>query len=259
MQPVPYCGTPPVPGVVAWNLDPVLVGILLVVALCWTMFASRADIPRTRRLAFLSGWLILSASLISPLCNLSIALFSARIGQHMLIEFFAAPLIALGLWWGTPSRKDALQTALCSAVIFAAALWFWHMPGPYQWTFRSEAAYWTMHVTLIAASVLLWHSLLDSGSPSASLLASGVTTLQMTVLGAVYTFAARPLLTVYLGTTDVWGLTTIEDQQFGGLLMWIPPGLALTAIAVWTMAAMLSPQERTPIPTSYRAPQDQLR
>jgi len=233
--------------------------ILLVVVLCWALFAARAAVPPARWLAFLSGWLILSIALISPLCNLSVALFSARIGQHMLIEFIAAPLIALGFGWGTPSRSGATQTALCSAGIFAVALWFWHLPGPYLWTFRSEAAYWTMHVTLVAASVLLWRSLLDIGSPIASLFASGITTLQMTALGAVYTFAARPLFPVHFGTTGVWGLTPLEDQQFGGLLMWIPPGLALAATAIWTMAAMLSAQERRPMRNSYRVAQDQLR
>lgn len=247
MQPVSYCGAPPVPGAVAWNLDPVLLGCLLAVGLGYVALARHKGVPRGRRFFFLAGWSVIVAALISPLCNLSVALFSARIGQHMLIEFMAVPLCAYGLFGtGLGPRGHGLRPALGGAALFAAALWFWHLPGPYDWTFRSEAAYWSMHLSLGLSALLLWRSLLDSRQPSASLIASGFTSIQMTVLGAIYTFAGRPFFAVHYGTTGVWGLTPLEDQQLGGLLMWIPPGLALAGLAAWTMAAMLSTQERLP-------------
>ena len=39
---------------------------------------------------------MLTVCLLSPLCAVAVALFSARVAQHMLIPFAAAPLLALG-------------------------------------------------------------------------------------------------------------------------------------------------------------------
>lgn len=258
MQPVPYCGAPPIPGAVTWNLDPLLIGSLLIVACAHAVVARRNAVASHRRMAFQLGWLLLSLSLVSPLCNLSVALFSARITQHMLIEFLAAPLIALGLPWRLAEpRGSSFAIALLGAAPFAAALWFWHLPAPYEWTFRSVGAYWSMHMSLLLASILLWRALLDGRKPAASLLASGFTTVQMTILGAVYTFAGRSFFAVHFGTTEVWGFTPLEDQQLGGLIMWIPPGLALAAVAVWTMATLLAEgAERRPAPAQFTTVQD---
>lgn len=245
MQPIAYCGSPPVPGAVTWNLDPVLITLLILGSLAFAMFARVRGLPGKEQFAFQAGWLLWGVFLISPLCNLSVALFSARVGQHMLIEFAAAPLIACGLSLRERRGSSGPQTALFAALLFAAALWFWHLPGPYEWTFRNVTAYWAMHVSLLVAAVLLWQVLLDARHPAAALLASGITTAQMTVLGAIYTFAGRTFFTVHLGTTGPWGLSSLEDQQLGGLLMWIPPGLALAGVAVWTLANLLTRQARS--------------
>jgi putative membrane protein len=141
-------------------------------------------------------------------------------------------------------------------VAFAAALWFWHLPAAYAWTFRSVPAYWAMHLCLLLTAVLLWEALLDKYNPAASLLASGITATQMTILGAVYTFAGHAFFNVHFGTTDVWGLSPLDDQRLGGLIMWIPPGLALAGVAAWTMATLLS--DRAPlVPHSLTTARDE--
>jgi cytochrome c oxidase assembly factor CtaG len=37
---------------------------------------------------------------------------------------------------------------------------------------------------------------------------------------------------VYATTTGPWGLSPIEDQQVGGLIMWVPGGLAYIVAAL---------------------------
>lgn len=238
----PYCGTPPVPGSVTWNLDPTLIAVLCAVAVAYTAATFHDNEQPMRRAAFLGGWALLSLSLISPLCNLSVALFSVRVGQHMVIEFIAAPLIAFGL----PRRLGLPHPvgAVACVIGFTAVLWFWHVPAPYEWTFRSTAAYWMMHLSLAGFAVLLWRVLLDVRRPGAALIASGITTAQMTLLGAIYTFAGRVFFDVHLGTTEAWGLSPLEDQQLGGLIMWIPPGLMLSAAAVHAIAMQISESSR---------------
>jgi putative membrane protein len=41
-------------------------------------------------------------------------------------------------------------------------------------------------------------------------------------LGAVLTFADRPLFPWHLTTTQAWGLSPLQDQQLGGSLMRVP-------------------------------------
>lgn len=135
----------------------------------------------------------------------------------MIIEFIAAPLIVLSL----PHRSGntSFLCAVAASGIFAAALWFWHLPWAYDWTFRNGIAYWSMHISLLSAAILLWYAMLNRSNPAGSFLVSSLTAGQMGLLGALYTFANRPLFSAHRITTEAWGLSSLEDQQLGGLIM----------------------------------------
>ena len=225
MTVLPYCGAPPLPGSLLgrFNLDPVLICVL-VVAMAAHLWALRGR-PQIR--FAVAGWLTVAAALLSPLCALSVALFSARIGQHMLLLLVAAPLLALALVPETP-RAAAPVRLWFSGLLFLIALWFWHMPVPYQATFDSDTVYWLMHITLFGSGVLVWRELLtpDRNTTGERLIVAALTSMQMGLLGAVLTMAGHPLFIPHFLTTQVWGMTPLEDQQLGGVLMWVP-GIAL--------------------------------
>lgn len=61
----------------------------------------------------------------------------------------------------------------------------------------------------------------------------------MSLLGALFTFAAVPLFSVHEFTTAAWGLTWLQDEQLGGLVMWAPAGLLLTAYSALAFGAAL--------------------
>jgi putative membrane protein len=221
---VPYCGLPPLPGTLLtrFNLDPVLIALLLLAA---SLHLLVNQDRRTRRLA-LAGWTVAALAWVSPLCALSVALFAARIAQHMVLILVAAPLLALAL---PPSAPHLARLRLWAAAgAFFVALWFWHMPGPYDATFESTATYWAMHLTLFGSALWLWREILQSSREHAleAVAAGALTSMHMGLLGAVLTLAARPLFFWHLTTTQPWGLTPLEDQQLGGVFMWVP-GIAL--------------------------------
>ncbi len=83
------------------------------------------DAGARRQAASALGWAVLVLALVSPPCNLSVALFSARVAQHLLLILVAAPLIAFGMIG--PDRQRALRPA-APAALFALALWAWHLP-----------------------------------------------------------------------------------------------------------------------------------
>ncbi len=239
-----YCGTAPVPEEIwsRWNLDPILIGVLLVLFM-WHARQTRTTNPRwsqfplpaaTRRTALYAGWTALALGLISPICALSVSLFSARVTQHMWLTVVAAPLIALG-GIGAPAaaRSSRMMTPFTAAGLFAISLWWWHWPSMYARTFTSDIAYWAMHVSMIGTALLLWCALLAPSHESAlaRVIAAFGTLTQMGLLGALIVFAPRALYSPHFLTAPAWNLSALEDQQLGGLIMWIPAGVAFLIIA----------------------------
>jgi putative membrane protein len=231
---VPYCGAAPLVGELAFrfNLDPVLMAALVLGAL-WQLRHFRAS-PRRKPAAMMIGWAVAAIAFISPLCALSVALFSARVAQHMILVLVAAPLIALG----APLNSQRRGAIGFSALVFFAALWFWHMPYPYQATFDNTAVYWLMHLSLFGSAIWLWIELLHHtrAHTGEAFLVGALTSMQMGLLGALLSLADHAFYGWHLLTTWSWGLTPLEDQQLGGVIMWVP-GIA---IFLWVAVRSLS-------------------
>ncbi len=248
---VPYCGTPPAPHEIwsRWNLDPALI-LVLTLLFVWhglrlhMWSASRFHLSGTRRTAFYLGWLATALALVSPLCALSVSLFAARVSQHMWLIAIAAPLLALA---STDSVSEPARrlTPFSAAGLFAAALWAWHWPPLYASTFTSDLAYWAMHITLTGAALLLWRALLAPAREHAfaRVIAGFVTLTHMGLLGALIAFASRVLYVPHLLTTSAWNLTALEDQQLGGLIMWIPASFVFLLVALMTAYSVVRESE----------------
>lgn len=246
---IPYCGAPPAPESLwaRWNFDPVLL-VALGAIYCLYLWSWREN--RSERINFTSGWAIAAVALVSPLCAFSVSLFAARVGQHMVLTLVAAPLVALGLGnlrippiltriWQQRPRSGAPAAGL----VYAIFLWLWHMPGPYAATFQSTALYWVMHVTLFGSALWLWACLLNAQAHTGDWLRLTVgfaSSMQMGLLGAVITLAPQLLYEPHVFTTSSWGLTPLEDQQLGGLIMWVPGGLAFFAVGLYQMAQLIA-------------------
>lgn len=243
---LPYCGPPPSPAELAshWNFDPVLLVCWGLAVGSYELAARRGRVSHAERRAFRAGAALALAAWVSPLCALGVSLFGARVVQHMALALLAAPLLARG--WPA-GASGGLRAGLAACAAFAAATWLWHAPAPYDATFRSDAVYWAMHLTLLGSAVALWRVLLRP-EPAARLPAlayAALSSVQMGLLGALLTFAPTPLFESHLSTTAAWGLSPLEDQQLGGLLLWIPGCGAFLLLAAWSFAAWLREYEKT--------------
>lgn len=229
VQAVAYCGTPPDPATLAsrFNLDPILIvslGAIIVMHLSWCRsHGHRGHSP-------MFGWSIAAVGVISPLCALSVSLFSARVAQHMILLLIAAPLVASGL----PRPRIPNRGLWPATLAFAFTLWGWHMPVPYDATLRSTPIYWTMHLTLFGSALWLWRELIGHealDTPSA--LAAGLaTSVQMGLLGAILTLGDHAWFSVHYLTTQAWGVSPLADQQLGGAIMWVPSFFLFVWIAL---------------------------
>lgn len=206
-----YCGPPPLPNdlVASWNLDPLLLAGLLALGVAFR-----------RDRAGLAAVAVLAIAFVSPLCALSSALFAARVVHHVLLVTVAAPLLALAL----PARRaDGIMLPF---VLSTAILWAWHIPAAYDAALANVAVYWVMQLTLLGSALLFWRAVfVEARSPVDRLVFVVAAFAQMGLLGAILTFAAQPLYSAHAIAPLAWGLTPLEDQATGGLIMWVPAGI----------------------------------
>ena len=80
------------------------------------------------------------------------------------------------------------------------------------------------------------------------------TSIHSGILGAFLTFTHRVLYPVYSDSTASWGLTPLEDQQLGGLIMWVPAGLVYILAALVMFAGWLRESERRAIKRKIARP-----
>ncbi len=229
---LPYCGPAPAAGEWRWNPDPLLIAALAAAALAFAL-GTRG---RERALG-LGAVAVLAVGFVSPLCALSSALFAARTVHHVLLVAVAAPLLA----WALPPRRLgplALATA-GQAVVF----WLWHAPAAYGWALSHDVAYWSMQTSLLGTAVWFWAGV-RRASPPAAVAHLLVAMVAMGLLGALLTFAGRPLYAPHLLTTAAWGLSPLEDQQIAGLIMWAPAAAIYLAAALLTLGRWIGPDPR---------------
>jgi putative membrane protein len=249
----------------AWNLDPwVIGGVLLAaavyargVARLWRRAGTGVVVRRRRALAFAVGLYAVLLAVVSPLDALAHQLFTFHMVQHVLLLFVAAPLLVAGApllpaLWALPrvprrrlARLGATLPWLASAwhaltgpaavwSVLAATLWIWHLPGPYQAAVRSPALHKLEHATMLGAALLFWWVVLQPQGRrrqdrAVALLLVFATKVQSATLGVIVTFAPRPLYPVYEAGASAWGLTLLQDQQLAGLVMGTVSGVAFLA------------------------------
>ncbi len=230
---IPYCGLAPLPANLwsQWNLDPLILGPLAVAAI-WLVVHRSPDV-RSRVIGGLA-LAALAIAFVSPLCALSSALFAARTVHHILLVCVVAPLIVLTL---PRAPCPGFATMITATLLQAVVLWFWHAPVLYEAALSNDVIYALMELTLLGASVLFWIVMRAAPAPTAAL-ALVLTMVQMGMLGALLVFAGSAIYAPHLATTAAWGITSLQDQQLAGLIMWAPAAgiylvAALVMIARW--------------------------
>ena len=70
------------------------------------------------------------------------------------------------------------------------------------------------------------------------------TSLHSSALGALITFAHQIWYPTYAETAGAWGLSPLEDQQLGGLIMWVPAALVYITAGLVLVAGWIRESER---------------
>ena len=130
----------------------------------------------------------------------------------------------------------------------AAALWIWHIPYLYQATLRSDWVHAAQHLSFFLTAVIFWSALFGAGRSALGYGAATVyvfgTAVHCSALGALLTFSSVIWYPAYANTTSRWGLTVLQDQQLGGVIMWVPSALVFIAIGLALFAKWLAESDR---------------
>ena len=234
------------------------------VAKLWRKAGAGRGIRTVEVVRFAAGWTVLAAALLSPIDGLAERTFAVHMVQHEMLMVVAAPLLVLSrpleAWaWALSLRtRSALATVFSASHVrfawrrltapasawsfHALALWIWHVPALFVAALASEALHVLQHTSFFASALVLWWAAFGRGfrAPDTTSIALLFTTmLQTSALGLLLTFAPTPWY-AHLAP-GLFGLTALEDQQLGGLVMWVPGGLAYLVAGLVIVAAWLSP------------------
>jgi putative membrane protein len=250
----------------AWSFDPLVVTVLAFSAVIylsglrnlWNAGGRGHSINGWEAAAFVCGWVSVFIALVSPLHAWGEVLFSAHMSQHEILMLISAPLLVLGrpfvaaMWAAPPSWRRPLGSAVSvphlktlwrrvsspfvAWMIHALALWIWHIPLLFQATLRSDLVHTFQHASFFLSALLFWWAIIYGGrgvtSYGAGVLYLFTTSIHSGLLGVLLTLTSRVWYPAYSDTTSSWGLTPIEDQQLGGLIMWVPAGIVYIVAAL---------------------------
>jgi putative membrane protein len=192
--------------------------------------------------SFVAGLIVLLVSLNGPIHDLSdYYLFSVHMVQHLLLTLLFPPLLILGLpgWLLRPIVQHGamlriarvLSHPVLVAVIFTATIVFWHLPAYYDLMMRDHDVHIVTHLMFMVTATIMWWPVM-SPAPELPRLPYGLGMLYLFLVGipmqlvaALITLSGQVLYPWYAVAPRTWGLSPLDDQQLGGLLMWIPGGL----------------------------------
>jgi putative membrane protein len=278
-----HSGPPPVPETLwsTWNLDPFVLLVLSLAVLVYVRGvraiwarAGRGNGVRPWQFATgLAGYFTIAVALISPLDPLGTALFSAHMGQHILLIMIAPLLLILAdvssaSIWGLPSNVrrsipalwrqsgparpvwGLIARPLPALALHSLVLWAWHVPVLYDAAIRIEFIHWVEHLTMFGSAALFWWVALQRGRNAAMNYGVGLLmlfglVLQKTALGALLSFSPTPWYSEYSASTAAWGLTPFEDQQLAGAVLMGPGGFIYLIVGVTLFAGWFRALERS--------------
>jgi putative membrane protein len=221
----------------------------------------RGGVGPLHALAFAGGMFALLAALVSPIDGLGEDyLFSAHMVQHVLLGDIAPLLLLLGLsrafmrpvtrrLAGFERRLGPLAHPVTGILIWLGLMYLWHVPALYDAAAEHAAVHLLEHASFFAAGVALWWPLIQpvpmrrrlTGLQPLAYIAAAKAGLA--ALGLYLAWSSTPLYPHYEQTPRIWGLTPIEDQNIGGVIMMVEQSFTLVLVMVALFVRMLVQSE----------------
>lgn len=198
--------------------------------------------------SYVGAVVILFVSLTGPIHDLSdYYLFSAHMVQHMLIMMIVPPLLLLGLpaWLIRPALRlrgvtpvaRFLTKPLVAFALYNVVFVVWHFPFMYNAALENHDVHIIQHLMFIATATMMWWPVVNP-LPELAIMPGPVQILYLFAIGlpasvvsAFIALSEEVVYPFYGRAPRVFTLTAVEDQQLGGMIMWVP-GMVLLWAAI---------------------------
>lgn len=230
----------------------------------------QAQRPATWRIAcFILGVLSFYIVLQTRIDYYAQHLFFAHRWAHFVLHHAGAFLIAMGmggeaLYAGMPgflrplvsagplkAVLDVLQHPAIAPMLFVGLLYFWLIPSIHTRVMLDENLYMLMNWTMAINGIMFWSLVLDSRpKPPARLshlmraLMILLIELPQMVLGAILSLSMTDFYPVYNICGRVVDMTPLNDQHYGGLIIWLPGTLTSFAAMIVVLVTMRLNEEK---------------
>jgi putative membrane protein len=225
--------------------------------------------PLWRSICFVAGmasfWIVLQTRIDYYAQHM----FFVHRAAHFVLHHLGAFAIALGmsgpvLFAGMPdflkpviasrpvqATLAFLQHPVVAPFLFVGLLYFWLIPQIHTRVMLDANLYELMNWTMAVNGVMFWSLILDSRShPPARLshLMRGllilVIELPQMLLGAILSLSAHDIYPVYTICGRVLDMTALNDQHYGGLIIWLPGTLTSFAAMIVVLVTMRLNEEK---------------
>ena len=196
-------------------------------------------------------------------------MFFVHRAAHFVLHHLGAFLIAMGmsgpvLFAGMPdllkpvvtsrpvqSTLNVLQHPVLAPFLFVGLLYFWLIPQIHTRVMLDANLYEIMNWTMAVNGVMFWSLILDArAKPPARLSHLGraalilVIELPQMVLGAILSLSEHDIYPVYTICGRVLDMTALNDQHYGGLIIWLPGTLTSFAAMIVVLVTMRLNEEK---------------
>lgn len=189
------------------------------------------------------GVAVLAWLWIGPLPEMARESFAAHMTLHMGVVAVAAPLLAAGMAGGAldPVRRvPAAFPPIPASIAELLIVWAWHAPVLHHLARHSTAGFVFEQASFLGSGLLVWLSAFGGDvARRADRAAGGVvalllTSMHMTLLGALFALSPRPLF------SHGWGDgSALADQHLGGAIMLLVGGVSYLAGGLWLASGLL--------------------
>lgn len=238
----------------AWHthFDVIILCAGLLVSYWYAIAIWRPHIPDAGRVNhsqiayYCSGVAVIYIATGSPIHDIAENyLLSMHMVQHLLLSLVAPPLLLAGvptwLWEALFLRRFVQPVArvvlhpLVSIFCFNMFLVISHLPNILDAALEHHWLHFWMHACLVTLATMMWWPIITNVQklPHLSypyqMAYLFVQSLIPSVVGSFITFSTTPVYGFYERAPRIWGLSAVDDQQWGALVMKLIGSLILWA------------------------------
>jgi putative membrane protein len=201
-------------------------------------------VKRSQAVSFCLGVFVIYAAAGSPIHEISETyLLSMHMFQHLLLSLVAPPLLLAGvptwLWEALLLRRGVrpVATLLLNPLVaigaFNLVLVITHLPHVVDYALTNHWFHFWAHLLIVSTSLMMWWPVITSvsGLPRLSypyqMAYLFVQSLLPAVIGGFIVFSRSPVYDFYADAPRIWGISALEDQQFGAFVMKVVGSLIL--------------------------------